>query len=233
MKNRLLLIVAVLSLTAALSCGRRSETGGGKTIVETRTFDASGSGASTNESRALSAFTAIETAGSTNVDVYPAASPRVEVSGYENLVKIFVSEVKDGTLHLHFKEGYNIRNSNIHVKVYSPGVRSISQAGSGEIMVHPGATILVEEAKLAGSGNITINQSDAPELSLSIAGSGDIDARSARADVVNAEIAGSGGIKVMPRDRLQASITGSGDVHYWGSAQVEKEIVGSGDVVHH
>lgn len=211
-------LLSLCSLLFLFSCGQRHLSGSGEVVTDNRT---------------LSAFSAIENAGSTDIEIYPASSPRVEVSGYENLVRAFETEVRNGALHLHFKDGFDIRNSNIQVRVYSPGVTRIEHAGSGDIMVHPGAKTLVREADLAGSGNITINQSDAPDLVLSISGSGGINARSAHAASVAAEITGSGEIETYASAKLQATITGSGQVHCWGSPRISKEITGSGDVVQH
>ncbi len=201
------------------ACGERSTEGSGTTTTQTRT---------------VAAFNAIEVAGSTPVEIFPAAAPRVEISGFENLAAIYESSVENGTLLLHFKEGHTaIRNNNLRVRVYGPGVARISTSGSGGVRVHHGAATLVREAAVNGSGNIRLQQADVPALLLSIAGSGDIHAQDARAARVTADIAGSGNIETTATELLEADIAGSGDVHYWGAPQVKKEVAGSGSLVQH
>jgi hypothetical protein len=217
MKSLFLIPLVLFTLS---SCGQRRVRGTGANVTVTRD---------------VPAFTAIEAAGSADVEVFPAATSRVEITGYKNLLPHYKSTVSGGILSLGFESDDDIRikNSNIRVRVYGPGIERMDVAGSGNAIIHPGATTLLRSASLAGSGDITIRQSDAPSLALEIAGSGSINARKARAANVEAEIAGSGNIEVTASERLNVDIAGSGDVHYWGSPRVEKDVAGSGDVVQH
>ena len=223
MKIFTLLACSLLALSLS-SCGQRQIRGGG---------------AEGTESRSVSAFSAVEAHGAENIEFLPAAETRVEVSGYKNLLAHYKTTVKNNTLHLGFDDDdngidINIRNSNLRVRVYSPGFRRIGLAGSGDALIRGGATTPVQKVEIAGSGNVIIeSQPDVAELAIKIAGSGDIKARGAKAANVRVEIAGSGNIETTVTDNLKVEIAGSGDIHYWGNPQVSKDIVGSGDVVRH
>jgi hypothetical protein len=217
----ILLIAASLVATAALiSCGERQIRGGGDEGTV---------------SRNLPAFGAVEVHGAEDVEFLPASAPRVEVQGYRNLLTHYKTVVKGGTLHLGYDDDddldVNIRNSNLRVRVYSPGFESIGLAGSGDVVIRDGATTPVQRVELAGSGDITLRQPEVPRLAMTIAGSGNIMAKGAPAATVRAEIAGSGNIETTVSTRLEAEIAGSGDIQYWGNPQVSKDIAGSGDVV--
>ena len=222
MKTFSLSALTLITLLALFSCGERQIRGGGSEGTD---------------SRSLPTFNTVKIHGSEDVEFLPAATPRIEVTGYQNLLKHYKSTVKNGTLHLGYDDDgldINIRNSNLRVRVFSPGFRSIGLAGSGDVVVRPGAAMPIQEMEIAGSGILTIEgQPDVPELAMEIAGSGDIAARGAPAASVRVEIAGSGNVETTVTDRLEVEVAGSGDVHYWGNPQVRKDIAGSGDVVRH
>lgn len=216
MKTFLAVPVLLLALS---SCGQRRIRGGG--AAETQT-------------RSVSSFTSAEIMGAEEVEFLPATEPRIEIAGYKNLLPLYKSTVKGGVLTLGFDDDgddVNISNTNIRVRVYSPGVERIEIAGSGNVTVQPGATTLLKSASIAGSGDLTIRQADVPGLAFDVAGSGSIHAREARAARVTADIAGSGDVEATATESLKADIAGSGNVHYWGSPRVEKDVAGSGDVV--
>jgi len=211
-------VASALFLSLA-SCAERNLTGSGKIITE---------------SRPLNSFTVLELEQADEVEILPGTTPRVEISGYENLVPEYESSVASGALRLGYKEGVgNIRNSNIRVRVYTPGVEEIELAGSGDVTVAAGATVPVRKIAVAGAGDVTLRQVAVPQLEIEIAGAGKVFAREASAARVKIEIAGAGDVETTATERVTADIAGAGTVHVWGGAQVEKTVAGAGEIVRH
>jgi hypothetical protein len=191
-----------------------------------------GSGSTGSETRSLDNFSTIQADGSTDIEIHPSNTNKVVVSGYENLIPYYETEVRGNTLHLDFKEGYwNIRNNNIKVTVYTTDASAVRLNGSGKVMMHAGLSTNTMDVDISGSGDVYIDDNNFSRFDCRVNGSGSIDARNANCDEVYADISGSGDIDVTVNDVLDAKISGSGSVDYWGSPEVvNTDISGSGEV---
>lgn len=79
-----------------------------------------GAGAVLAVSRPLPSFSAIRSAGAMHVNVLPASTNRVIISGYENLVPLVQAVVNEDTLHLSLCDANaSITNNNLRVTVYA------------------------------------------------------------------------------------------------------------------
>jgi len=68
-------------------------------------------------------------------------------------------------------------------------------------------------AQISGSGDVTVDQGNAPEVQVSVAGSGDFRFRG-QAGSVSASVAGSGDIDIAhATGPVSQSKAGSGDIH--------------------
>ena len=105
---------------------------------------------------------------------------------------------------------------------------------------------------LAGSGSMTLDGIDQPELKLGVAGSGDITAtgKTSKLEIgiagsgrmhlgqlaandVNLKVAGSGNTEIAPSGDLSVHIAGSGKVHLLTEPKhIETKIAGSGEIFH-
>ena len=89
-------------------------------------------------------------------------------------------------------------------------------------------------AKLAGSGNIRVDQLNGDEAAVSIAGSGDVVVDEIDTKSLKARISGSGDMKLAGKAKnVSANVTGSGELNGKGlSAETaELKVTGSGDVI--
>ncbi len=211
-----------------------------------------GNGNLKKETRNVSGYTAIASAGSWDVMVAYGSSNSIEVEADENLLTYLETVVKDGTLKIKTKDRINI-SSHRKITVYVTLTRltGVSLAGSGDIIgdgnfENSGTT----KIKLAGSGNVKLNfeKMDAIDISIagsgnvklngtansiktSIAGSGDVNCEGVIADNLSASIAGSGTVRATANKSVTASISGSGDVYFKGTAtDIRKSVSGSGRV---
>ena len=216
MKHTVLLSAVFLSLA---SCSKEALRGSGDSVTETRT---------------VSSFSRIELSGAEQLEVLHGNDVRVEVSGYRNLVSDYETSVSGSTLKLRFdRDVINVRNNNLHVRVYTPDLDAVSLEGSGKILVLGNGDIHLRHAEINGSGEITVSQPTATEREFVINGSGKIFARDAAGENVDAEINGSGDVEVTAFRTLDATINGSGKIRYWGGATLKTNISGSGKVEGH
>src|ERR1043165_311764 len=115
-------IIILTSLTL-ISCHKHALRGGGSTGSETRE---------------LASFTNVEANGSTDIEIYPSTSNRVVITGYENLIPAYETDVRGNTLHLEFKrEYYNVMNNNIKITLYTTDMNAVSVNGSGKVYIYP------------------------------------------------------------------------------------------------
>lgn len=213
MKPLLTLTAAVLLLTA---CTKDHIRGSGRTITT---------------ERQLPSFKQVKLEGSGNVVVNHGATQQVKVTGYENLVDIYETNVVNGNLTLKFNDSYNVRNSNISVTITLPAIEGMYVNGSGSMSMNnfTGQSL---DAETNGSGEISINGSDYTSVFYGISGSGDIDARTVHSTNADAHISGSGNIDLRVAGKLKARISGSGNINYWGNPpEVDAQVSGSGRLV--
>ncbi len=116
------------------------------------------------------------------------------------------------------------------IYVSAPTLKSAKLAGSGDMKVDnmngESATISVP-----GSGNIDISAVETASLTTKIAGSGDVSV-AGTVDEVTISVAGSGDIsgKGLKAESATIKIAGSGDVELSSDGAVDATVVGSGDI---
>lgn len=191
-----------------------------------------GEGSTTSETRSLSSFTSVQANGDVNIQIHSSNTNKVVITGYENLVPVYETYVRDNRLVLQFQDKYhNIRNNNIKVDVYVTELSGVRMNGSGKVNIWSGISGDLMEVEVNGSGDIYIGQNNYQTMRLNINGSGNIKAKDAVAEKVYANISGSGNIDVTVTHFLDARISGSGNINYWGNPEeVDTDVAGSGRV---
>jgi len=206
--------------------------------------------AADSQDRNVSGFTAVELAGSmdVNVTVGPAFSVRVEAD--EKYIDNVITELDGSELEIRMKRGQSRYKGTILVTVTMPEMEAVSLAGSGDIKVEGatgdfevelagsgditvlgGAAFGEVEIELAGSGDIIV-EGKCSELEIELAGSGDVDAEGLKCREADISIAGSGDVKAHASKLAEVMILGSGDVVLYGNPdKIKSRTMGSGDVV--
>lgn len=209
-----------------------------------------GNGNIKEENRQVPDFVSVKTVGSIDVEFNPGTAIGVKVISDENVIPYVVTEVSDGELRIHYKEGVSIVNSHTHVVVSAPTVKQFSSGGSGNISSKvPIESNQIIELRSTGSGDINV-QVNAPavkivgtgsgdfkiggftkDMTAVMSGSGDLDCKDLKAETVDIKIAGSSDAKVFASNTLKANISGSGNVLYWGNPSLPSiSVSGSGKV---
>src|SRR4051812_14316677 len=178
-----------------------------------------------DQTRDVSAFTRIETAGSIELRVRVGEPQDVQVRAGRNVIGDVRTEVRDGTLHV---EDDDAGDDDVVVEATVPALTGIQVTGSGRVHAE-GLRAGVLEVRSAGSAEIELSGT-VGRLDVGLEGSGggrlgDLAARTARVSVH-----GSGGVEVRVAERLDVEIQGSGAVRYHGHPTVNEIVDGSGDL---
>ncbi len=219
MNAKIVVSITVLVL-AALACS--TLTAGPNSVV--------GSGKVTSETRNVAPFSAVELAGSGDVNILLGDGQSMNVQADDNIMPLIETKVVNGTLVVSTKPFTNIRATNsIVVTVVMKSLQHLKLSGSGNINVGQmsGPELAVD---LLGSGNIRV-EGKAERVNISLPGSGNVfcDGLTARDAIVR--LNGSGNVTVYADKSIDASLLGSGSIRYSGEpAQVSKSITGSGTI---
>lgn len=218
MKQVAVLLALAISTISVTSCRKHVLKGGGSVITETRS---------------LADYDEIIADGSLDIEVLPSNKDEVRLTGYQNLVSAFKTDVSNRRLYLEYDDQYiNIKQDNVKLTIYTTDMTVFTLNGSGNVVIPQGANTRYLELKINGSGNIRLSGGDSlSTLKINVNGSGNVYTKDTDADNVNADISGSGDISLTVHKILNAKISGSGNINYWGNPPTVKiDVTGSGDV---
>ena len=109
-----------------------------------------GSGSSKTEVRPVAAFSAVRLSDvGARVVIERTGKESLEVTADDNLVALFTSEVKDGTLYLSAAKGKSMSGKRPLFKVTVSDLRQLGVSGSGSSM-RPGSTEKLWRCRLRG-----------------------------------------------------------------------------------
>jgi hypothetical protein len=186
-----------------------------------------GSGDLKTETRPVGKFTAIDLSGIGQLIVERTGTESLTVTADDNLLPLFKSEVKSGTLSL-FTES---RKRPSRSAVYKVGVAElkkidVSGAASIEATRLEGDRLGIDISG-AATGNL-VGRVD--ELKISVSGAGSFDAAALQAKRAEVSVSGAGKVIVNVSDELHASVSGTGTILYIGSPKLTTEISGVGSI---
>jgi hypothetical protein len=235
------LVVAVLALSA-LACQVSFGDFGIRSVR--------GSGDLVEESRVVNDFTQVEFAAVGNLKIDFGSRPALTIEAEDNLVPLFITEVRGETLHIELKNGTTIvptESINISLTVVDLERLSVSGAGdvdlaetkSGSFRLSISGAGNVDVAGLeaerlnvgiSGAGDLRIDQGQVEDQEISISGAGNYAARDLKSDRTEIQLSGLGSATVWATEVLDVSISGAGSVRYAGDPSVDMNISGIGSV---
>jgi hypothetical protein len=209
--------------------------------------------ASAQESRTVSDFNAIASAGPFKVHIKLDGTESVKVDAEANIVNEIETIVEDHTLKIRFKHReHDYDRDEIHkadIYVTAKSLNALYNAGSGSMNVEGVCSANNFKAYLSGSGSINaavksdglrVNISGSGSIKISgssrdaevaIAGSGNLEGKELKTESAKISIAGSGNAYLAVDKSITAHIAGSGNVVYSGNASIENSrSAGSGRV---
>lgn len=187
-----------------------------------------GSGTVTSEVRSVQRFTAIRFEGVGRLVIMRTGSESLTVAADDNLLAIFTSEVRDGTLYLATAPGKSFAGIQPLYMVSIAELRRLDVVGSGSAYASKleGETLLVS---ISGSGAATL-AGRATDLTIALNGSGSADAAALVAKRAKVSVNGSGGVTVNASDELEARVNGSGIILYMRAPKLTSSVAGSGSI---
>jgi hypothetical protein len=221
-------LILIVALTACDNSAKSTCTSDCITVTGKGTV-INGSGMLKTEARPVPAFTAIRLADvDARVMIERTGRETLEVTADDNLVSLFTSDVRDGTLHLSVVKDRSMFGKRPVYRVTVGDLRQLGVSGGGIVDVRglDGDSIAMS---IAGSGEITAS-GRADDLAISISGSGSCDAGGLKAQRAKVALRGSGAATVDAQDELEAIVSGSGTVWYFGSPKITSSVSGSGAV---
>ncbi|WP_345950540.1 head GIN domain-containing protein [Mucilaginibacter sp. PAMB04274] len=204
----------------------------------------------TAQSRPVSSFDKVASAGPFQVQVVLNGTESVRVTGDEDVLQYIETVVEKETLQIRLKKDikWDRNIGKVEVYVTAKSLNTLINSGSGSIKVD--GTINTDHFKtvMSGSGSISTDiktkdlhavlsgsgfiklSGSAQDASMVVTGSGQVLGKSLGTEKTSTVITGSGQVYVAADKHVSAHITGSGQVIYTGNAEVESRSIGSGKV---
>jgi hypothetical protein len=183
------------------------------------------------QTRTVSAFHAVDLAGTLEVEVTVGKPASVEVTGDADLVDKVRTTVKDGVLVISTPDLHHIghRDSHLRAIVSAPDLSSLALSGTGTMK----ATGVANERlaiTLPGTGEIKVTGSTGT-LQVTLDGTGDVSAKALAARDAVVALGGTGDARLRATRSLDARISGTGSIHVEGSpTQIKKSVSGLGSI---
>ena len=196
----------------------------------------SGNGNVKKETRNPGTFTKVHSSGSADVVITSGSSCSVAVEDDDNLLPYLETNIENGTLQIHYKDGVSVTNDHAKIYITAPTLSDVTTSGASNITV---SGLLRNPGKISfntsGVGNIE-GEVDAPAIAVSISGAGTVklhgrtkdfdcelsgvgqaDCGNLQSENANVSVSGVGAAHVFASVHLTATVSGTGSVHYRGS----------------
>lgn len=207
---------------------------------------------SADETRNVSGFSGVSSAGSYNVYITMGNTENLRMEGDSEQISLIETVVEEGTLRIRTQK--NSRNWNsgfrnrVNIYITAKSLKSITLSGSGNIEVKNVVSGNELTTSLSGSGDISVTtdvknyvasisgsggintKGSAENAKISVNGSGGFSGSNLKTSVASARVAGSGGITIHADKALDATTAGSGHIRYSGNANVVAHKAGSGSI---
>ena len=191
----------------------------------------SGNGNVKKETRNPGTLTKINSSGTADVVITSGSNCAVTVEDDENLLPYLETNVENGTLQIHYKNGVSINNDHATIYVTAPTLSEVATSGTSDIKV---SGLLQNPEKISfitsGVGNIE-GEVDAPAISVSISGAGTIKLHGHTKDF-DCELSGVGHADCgnLQSENTTVSVSGVGDAHVFASVHLKATVSGTGSV---
>ncbi len=214
------------------------------------TFGIHGSGSAVNETRHPGTFSGVDLSLDANVILHADSVCRVEIRGQQNVLNVLTTDIRAGRLCIGSSRNV-LSHSGLTIDVYAPYYSFAGISGSGTISNVDGWNTADLEAKVSGTGTVTLYGVNATHAGVTISGSGtvrlngscqsfegkisgsgDIHAFGMPGTTGDVRVSGSGDVELDVSQSLDVQISGSGDVYYRNNPAVNANISGSGRLIH-
>ena len=220
MKNSIIITIIGLTILTTTSCFRtRCIDGNNEIVSQYRILDEN--------------FNGISLKSDFKLEIIDNNSDTIEIEAESNLMKLIITDVKEGILIVKTPRNRCIRpNERVKIHCNQTKLQSITLDGSGSIICGSLYSPSMK-FKLNGSGDMSATKIDASLVNCIIDGSGNIDVDSVKGEMAKYIISGSGNIsnESTRSQNVYMKIDGSGKIsNEINTPSVEVVISGSGDI---
>ena len=237
-------ILALLAIAICSSCSKD----------DTNSGCVSGEGAITTSTIAISEFTGIDLAFTSDIIVNQGTTQEVRATGHPNIIDLISTNVSNNVWTADFGNNLCVTDFDLSIEVTIPSLRSLSINGTGDLTVNEftdqSGQLVIE---ITGTGNISLNNfSGIDGITASLSGTGNFTAEenidvenlniinSSTGDFFGFEIncndaianaSGTGDTELTANNTLDVIISGTGDVAYKGMPSITSEVTGTGNLI--
>lgn len=187
-----------------------------------------GSGTMKTEIRPVEKFTAIALSEieSSLLVIERTGEESLSVTAEDNLLPLFTSTVKDGTLRLSFAKGNSFHGKRPTYRITVNELRALNVQGGAAIEASKldGDRLSISVEGAAG-GNLA---GRVDNLIIDIKGAGMISAGELKAKRARVSVQGAGQVTVNASEELDGEVAGAGIIWYLGSPKLKSEVSGLG-----
>ena len=219
---RLSTVACVLSAALLTACGDISISFGDDVSK------VKGNGIKATETRAVTAFTAIDATGVGSLKLRVGEEESLKITADENILPLIKSEVKDGVLVLS-TTGATKSKTDIVFEATAKTIKRLENSGTVSINAKGfnGGALSVETS---GVGSITL-VGRVDSLNAELSGVGSLDAEELIADRVKTSLSGVGSATVRAEKSMSGTVSGVGSLTWKGAAtDVSTNVSGIGRV---
>lgn len=223
MFRKVAVLPALLVLAACnwSECGDCMTTGGKGPTIE-------GSGTMKTEIRPVETFTAITLSDieSSLLVIERTGEESLSITAEDNLLPLFTSTVKEGTLRLALAKGNSFHGKRPTYKITVNDLRALNIQGGAAIEASKlDSDRLSISVEGAAGGNLAGRVDD---LTISIKGAGAISAGELKAKRAKVTVYGAGQVTINASDELDGEVSGAGMIWYIGSPKLKSIVNGVG-----
>lgn len=201
------------------------------------------------ESRAVSGFHAVLWDAAGELVIEQTNREHLTIEAEPAVLAKVVTEVRQGRLVISFAPGRVESRQPIRFRLELKALDGFESRGAGALRIGPLTTAALSlrlagsdmlrlarlaaqslDARLEGSGDVTIEGGQVERQQVVIAGAANYAAMPLASREADVAIDGSGDVRVSVAERLGVRISGSGDVLYRGRPRVSQIVTGAGEV---
>jgi hypothetical protein len=183
-----------------------------------------GEGAVTTETRTIDSFSRIETSAGIGVSARIGPAGKLEVRAQGNLLRLIVTEVKDGTLQMHSAHGYTT-SEKVEVVVATPSLSGLVLSG-GSVGQVDGLEADSIDIELSGGSRLTAT-GRAANLSLGLSGGSVANLQGLSTGTIALDASGGSNATLQASERVHGSASGGVRITVVGDAELSVETTGN------
>jgi len=169
------------------------------------------------------------------IHIDPNAKSTIEISGDKSILPNIKTQVLNGTMSINKTNGIDLfSDKDITAQITVPSLSSIEIQGTSDVTISGNVKTDKLNLKIAGAGNINVDEVNANVISASISGAGDIIIKKGVSSNSDYTISGAGNINCMQvvSKNVSAHIRGAGEIQVNATEKLDASVNGGGSILY-